>query len=114
MFNAVISTLPRGFMSAQTPTNQNPTTTANVAETKPNDKEINFRMQERAMQEKYEKMLAQERSARVEAEKKAQDAMSRRNSSNDEEEDDEPYVDHRRLEKKLSNGVIPNNSAILL
>jgi hypothetical protein len=87
-------------MTAQTPSNQNSTTAANVAETKPNDKEINFRMQERAMQEKYEKMLAQERNARIEAERKAQEAVSKRNTSNDDDEDDEPYVDHKKLKRE--------------
>ncbi len=85
-------------MSSQSQTNQTPPTTANVAETKPNDKEINFRMQERAMQEKYEKMLAQERNARLEAERKAQEASSRRN--NEEEDEDEPYVDHKKLKRE--------------
>lgn len=85
-------------MSSQSQTNQIPPTTANVAETKPNDKEINFRMQERAMQEKYEKMLAQERNARLDAERKMQEASSRKNS--DEEDEDEPYVDHKKLKRE--------------
>lgn len=100
MFNATIVTLQRGFMSAQQPTNQNPSATTNVSENKPNDKEINFRMQERAMQEKYEKMLQQERNARIEAERKTQEAISRKNISNEEEEDDEPYVDHKKLKRE--------------
>jgi hypothetical protein len=76
------------------------TTTASIAETKPNDKEINFRMQEKAIQDKYERMLAQERSARIEAEKKAEEALAKRNAHADEEDDSEPYVDHKKLKRE--------------
>lgn len=59
----------------------------------PSDKELNFR----ALQQKYEKQLEQERQARLELE-------SRLNQSKDvdDDKDDEPYVDHRKLDKKLN------------
>jgi len=71
-----------------------------VQENKSNDKELNFR----ALQSKYEKQLAEERAARLEAERIAQDALSKRAqpSHDEEEDDDEPYVDKKKLEKKLS------------
>lgn len=78
-----------------------PQTQAQVTpETKSNDKELNFRAQE----QKYERLLQQERQARLEAEKQAQDALSRKShsSDDDEEKDDEPYVDSRKLKKQLA------------
>ncbi len=80
------------YMSAQT--NQ-PQTTA-PAENKPSDKELNFR----ALQEKYERQLAQERTARFEAERIVQE-KSKAALHEDEEEDEEPYVDKRKLNKTL-------------
>jgi hypothetical protein len=63
---------------------------------KPNDKELNFR----ALEAKYQRQLEQERAARLEAERVAQEAQSRK--VNDDDDDDEPYVDKRKLEKKLN------------
>jgi hypothetical protein len=62
----------------------------------PTKQELNFR----ALESKFEKQLAQERSAREEAEK----ALHQRNANqyNDDEDSDEPYVDHKRLDKKLA------------
>lgn len=57
------------------------------------DKELNFR----ALQAKYEKQLAEERTARQEAERLAQE----RAKSHEEDDSDEPYVDHKKLNKKL-------------
>lgn len=62
------------------------------------DKEKNFR----ALQAKYERQLAEERAARQEAERLAQEALQKRNQVDDDDDDSEPYVDKRRLEKKLS------------
>lgn len=68
-------------------------------ENKPSDKEFNFRA--------IEAKLREERSARMEAEKKAEDALrlvqeSQKYRNNEEEEyDNEPYVDHKKLDKKL-------------
>lgn len=86
-----------------TPTNSAQPTTAAAAETKTNDKEINFRMQEKAMREKYEKELSQERAARLESERKIQELM-KKNISQDDDDDhnEEPYVDDKRLNKKLA------------
>lgn len=65
-------------------------------EIRPSDKELNFR----ALESKYQKELEKERSARLEAEKVAQEALARR--SQDEDDDSEPYVDNKKLEKKLA------------
>ena len=65
-------------------------------ETKPNDKELNFRA--------LEAKLAQERAARLELEKEMQKMTFEKNKgiSNEEDDDSEPYVDHKKLDKKLS------------
>lgn len=88
-------------MTASQQPNVTASTSANVAESKQNDKEINFRLQEKAIRETYEKQLSQERSARIEAERKAEEALSRRNSSIEEDEEEiEPYVDHKKLKRE--------------
>lgn len=80
-------------------TTQNTQQTQQVQETKPNDKELNFRM----LEAKYEKQLAQERSARQEAEKAVEEARRRQVPVQEEEEDDsEPYVDKKKLNKTLA------------
>lgn len=69
-----------------------------VAEQKPSDKELNFRL----MESKYQRELEKERNARIEAEKIAQEAIQKKNvPQEDDEEDSEPYVDHKKLNKKL-------------
>jgi len=60
---------------------------------KSNDKELNFR----ALEAKYERKLAEERQARLELEQRLKQPVQV-----DEDESDEPYVDHKRLNKKLS------------
>jgi hypothetical protein len=65
---------------------------------KPNDKELNFR----ALEAKYQRQLEQERAARIEAEKLAQEAVAKKQQQTEEEDDSEPYVDHKKLEKKLN------------
>lgn len=69
-------------------------------EQKPNDKEYNFRQ----LEAKYQRQLAEEQAKRQEAERLAQEAISqhRENGSDEEEEEDEPYVNHKRLNKKLN------------
>lgn len=68
-------------------------------EQKPNDKELNFR----ALEAKYQRQLEQERQARLEAEKMAQEALAKKQSISDDDDDDsEPYVDHKKLNKKLN------------
>lgn len=68
-------------------------------EPKPSDKEINFR----ALEAKYQRELERERAARMEAERIAQEATERKTAPVvDEDEDEaEPYVDHKKLKKKL-------------
>jgi hypothetical protein len=68
-------------------------------ETKPSDKELNFRAQEA----KYERLLQQERTARLEAEKVAIEAKQKQSSNFDDDDDDsysEPYVDPKKLKKE--------------
>lgn len=69
-----------------------------VQENKPSDKELNFRQ----LEAKYERQLAQERAARIEAERIAQEARRPSDNSDDDEDASEPYVDHKRLNKKLA------------
>lgn len=68
-------------------------------ETKENDKEFNFR----ALEQKFQKQLDIERSARIEAERIAQEAIAKKQPFLDEDEDElEPFVDHKKLNKKLA------------
>lgn len=70
-----------------------------VQDTKPSDKELNFR----AMEAKHQRQLEQERTARLEAERLLQEVQSKKqNVSEDEDDSPDPYVDHKRLNKKLS------------
>lgn len=64
---------------------------------KQNDREINFRKQE-AM---FQRQLEQERQEKESLKKELE--LSKRQPQNQEEDDDsEPYVDHKKLNKKLS------------
>lgn len=60
----------------------------------PSNKELNFR----ALESRYEKQLAQERESRIAAER----ALQERQSQVQDDDDSEPYVDHKKLEKKLA------------
>ena len=71
---------------------------AQVPETKTNDKEINFR----AMEAKHRREIEQERQARMDLEKRLQDVESRK-PVDVEDDDEDPYVGHKKLEKKLAN-----------
>lgn len=62
------------------------------------NKELNFR----ALEAKYQKQLDQERIARQEAEHRAQELTRQQAQHVEEEEDSEPYVDTKRLDKKLA------------
>lgn len=64
--------------------------------TQPSDKELNFR----ALEQRYQKQLEQERAARLEAERIAQERVQQ--TSHDDDDDDEPYVNKKKLDKKLS------------
>jgi len=69
-----------------------------VQENKPSDKEINFRrVEEKARRDK------EEMQARIdEMERKLQEARKPYKDDDEDDNDDEPYVGHKRLEKKLS------------
>lgn len=69
-----------------------------------NDRETNFRLQEKALQDKYERQLQQERAARLEAERRIQELskVQHQNENQDDDHDDEPYVDKKRLNKTLA------------
>ena len=70
-----------------------------VAEQKPNDKELNFR----ALEAKFQKQLEQERAEKLEAQRVAKELMEKTQRNDREDEDDaEPYVDYKKLEKKLA------------
>ncbi len=73
-----------------------PAPQSQTQDTKSNDKELNFR----ALEAKYQKQLEQERAGRLEAERIAQEATSKRNLPVEEEEDSEPYVDHKKLKRE--------------
>jgi hypothetical protein len=87
----------KGYFNMTVPVQEN-------QEQKPNDKEYNFRA--------LEAKLQQERNARIEAEKRreeaekiAKEAINKRNlpvDDNDDDHNDEPYVDDKRLNKKLN------------
>lgn len=66
-----------------------------VVEQKPSDKEMNFRQ----LEAKYQRQLEQERNGRLEAERRAEEASRRQEP---DEDDSEPYIDHKKLEKKLA------------
>lgn len=63
-------------------------------EQKVSDKELNFRQ----LEQKYQRELEKERAARLEAERVA--TLSRQQP--EEDEDDEPYVNNKKLQKKLA------------
>lgn len=67
-------------------------------ESKVSDKEFNFRQ----LESKYRTEVERERQARLELEQKLQAMSQQNNIANEEEESSEPYVDNRRLEKKLA------------
>jgi hypothetical protein len=67
-----------------------------VHDTKPSDKEINFR----AMEAKHRREMEEMKSKVDEAERKAQEAS--RKQVVEDDEDDEPYVAHKKLDKKLA------------
>lgn len=66
-------------------------------EQKPNDKEFNFRQ----LEAKYTKEIQKEREYRAELEQKVQNLMQQQ-TKHDDDDDSEPYVDNKKLEKKLT------------
>ncbi len=72
------------------------------------DKELNFRK----LEAKYQQELGAERARREDMEKRLNE-MSQQNQAPEIEEDEpEPYVDHKRLEKKLAKFGQSNQSQI--
>lgn len=63
---------------------------------KQNDKEYNFR----ALESKFKRELESERQERMKLQHQLEEKQTR---VVEEEEDGEPYVDHKKLEKKLAN-----------
>jgi hypothetical protein len=62
-------------------------------EAKPNDRELNFRKQE----ELFKRMMAEKDARLAEIERQLQ-----QKNAHEDEPDDEPYVDHKKLNKKLA------------
>ena len=77
-------------MSAQQQTSQE--------EAKPSDKELNFR----ALEQKYQRQLDQERQARSELEKENQRLASERKPMIEEDDSDDDLVDKKKLHKTLA------------
>jgi hypothetical protein len=73
-----------------------PTQDNTAQDNKQAEKELNFR----ALESKYQKQLDAERQARIEAEKRADQAMKKHEP--EDEDDDEPYVDKKKLTKTLA------------
>lgn len=72
-------------------------------------KELNFRK----LEAKYQQEIGAERAKREEMEKRMNEMSQHQNQMQDvEEEDPEPYVDHKRLEKKLAKFGQSNQSQI--
>ena len=69
-----------------------------AAENKANDKEFNFRQ----LEAKYKNEIERERQARVDLEQKVQELSKKHTQEPDEDDQSDPYVDHRKLEKKLA------------
>lgn len=65
---------------------------------KPSDKELNFR----ALEAKYQRQLEAERQARLELERKVQESQRQPEYEEEEEDTDEPYVDVKKLNKRLA------------
>ncbi len=77
--------------------------------TQSSDKELNFRR----LEAKYQQELAVERGRREEAERREQELARSHNTEPDDDDDDsEPYVDHKKLAKKLDKFGKNTNSNI--
>ncbi len=73
------------------------------------DKELNFRK----LEAKYQQELGAERARREDMEKRLNEMSQQQNQVQEVEEDEpEPYVDHKRLEKKLAKFGQSNQSQI--
>lgn len=65
---------------------------------KVDNKEQNFRM----LEAKYQRQLEEERTARIEAERIAREALSKKQAVEEDDDDDEPYIDRKKLQKQLA------------
>jgi hypothetical protein len=74
---------------------------AQPQEQQPNNKELNFRALEAKMQQERNARLDAERRAQ-EAETRAIEALQRKSQQDDDEDDTDPYVDRKKLAKHLS------------
>jgi len=72
-------------------------TDQNQVQEKNNNKELNFR----ALEQKYERQLEQERGARFEAERLYKESIEHRRPHEPETYDPDEYIDHKKLNKKL-------------
>jgi len=70
-------------------------------ETKPNDKEYNFRQIEKKLLEERE-ARTREAARREELEKEIQMLRNQKHQQEEEDDSSEPYVDHKKLNKTLS------------
>lgn len=70
---------------------------ANLPENKANDKEYNFR----ALESKFERTIAQERAEKEQILRELDELRKSKAARQEEEDDSEPYVDNKKLEKKL-------------
>lgn len=68
-----------------------------VQEQKPNDKEYNFR----ALEAKYERIVAQQREEKENLLRQLEDFKKSQNHKEEDDDDSEPYVDTKRLYKTL-------------
>jgi hypothetical protein len=84
--------------AASSPKDRYMTTPTETQETKPSDKELNFR----ALEARYQKQLDQERQARLEIERQYQEISAKKTITEEDDDTSDPYVDHKRLDKKLS------------
>lgn len=66
-------------------------------ENKQNEKEMNFRK----LEAYYEQKLAQERAEKEEALRLAKEATQNSQKNDDDDDDTDPYVDRRKLDKRL-------------
>lgn len=67
-------------------------------ENKPSDKELNFRQ----LEAKYERQLQAERAERERLVRELQTKQATQSQTDDDDSSDEPYVDHKKLNKKLA------------
>lgn len=74
-----------------------PEATPQAQEQKSSDKELNFR----ALENKFKAELEKERAARLELERSLQEKQ-RSQHIDDDDDDNEPYVDKKKLDKKLA------------